>query len=127
MPERRFETGPLRKLASAALAFQTWLDGGAASADTDGQAREAHRQLRALSRSRPPSGTTHIYDALGRLIQMTDAPAPADYALRLGDAGELLVTTRTDVFVFVLDAHEVLHFVARRPLAAGTSEGDRPS
>jgi hypothetical protein len=47
--------------------------------------------------------------------------------LRLGDAGEVIVATGSDVFVFVLDAQEALHFVARRPLGPGASEGDRPS
>jgi hypothetical protein len=127
MHERRFHTESLRKIARATLAFLAWLHGGAASADTDGQAREAHRRLRALSRPRPPRRTTSIYDSLGRLRQTTHTPAPAAYSLCLGDAGELLVTTRTDVFVFALDAREALHFVARRRLPPCGSEGDRPS
>ena len=126
MPERQFDTGLLRKLARASVAFQAWLDCDAASADTTGQACEAHRQLRALARSRLPSGTTHIYDSLGRVTQTIDAPAPADYSLRLEETGELLVAAGADVFVFGLDERGALHFVARRPLAPGTAEADRP-
>jgi hypothetical protein len=125
MNERRLEAMTLRKLASAALAFQAWLDGDAAPASSGGQAQEAHRQLRALSR--PPSKSTLIYDSHGRVIRMTDPPAPADYSLRLADDGDLLVVTRTDVFVFVLDEWEVLHFVGRRPLGPGALDGDQPS
>ncbi len=127
MPERRIETRDLRILASATLAFQAWLDGGAASVGTDGEAQEAHRQLQAVSRLRPPSEPTFIYDSHGRVTGTIDPPSPPDYSLRLGDASELLVATRTDVFVFTLNAREVLHFVARRPLAPGAPEGDEPS
>jgi hypothetical protein len=127
MPERRYEGAALRKLASAALAFLGWLEGGAAPAGTGGQAREAQRRLRALLRPGPPSGATCTYDSLGRLTQMTAPPAPAGCSLRLGDAGEVTVATGSDVFVFALDARGGLHFVARRPLGPGASEGDRPS
>jgi hypothetical protein len=125
MPQRRLNMRLLRKLARALLAFQTWLDGSAAAADEDSQAREARLLLRSAPRSRP-SEVTCVYDSLGRVTQVIDAPTPPDWSLRLEDAGEVLVAARTDIFVFAPDAQGALHFVARRPSAPG-AEGDRPS
>ena len=127
MAERRLEALTMRKLAGAVQAFLAWLDSDAAAADADSQARVAHRQLRALTRSRPSAEPTLVYDSLGRVIGTADPPAPADYSLRLGDGGDLLVATRDGVFVFVLDERGVLHFVGRRPPATGALEGDQPS
>jgi hypothetical protein len=127
MPERWLEAMTLRKLAHAALAFQDWLEDDSASTAIDEQAREARRQLRALSRSRLPSEPTLIYDSVGRVIGTIDPATPADYSLCLGDDGDLIVASGTDLFVFVLDEQGILHFIRRRPSAEGVLDGDRPT
>jgi hypothetical protein len=127
MSRRRPDAAELRQLATATLAFLAWLDGGAASPAADHHTQEARRRLRALGQSSPPPAATYTFDALGRLTRVTHAPAPSPaYYLRLGASGELLVVTRADVFVFVVDEREGLHFVARRERPPDESEGDGP-
>lgn len=125
MSKRSFPGRHLRKLAIAALAFRAWLDRDITSQAADSSAEEAHRELRALCQSGQSAGTTRIYDAHGRLTQMIDHPPSSPlYSLRLGSNGEIHIHRQTDVYIFVMDEQQRLHYHARTKLPCNPAENE---